>query len=211
MFHFTTLFRLIYRPILLVIAAFGIPACGGGGGSGVPPFTPITPTILLSDNWSSGASANWTIVTASATVDNATGNPAGSMLVNAGGGATAQVKTVPFSRNIGITISIDVSPGTSNGIFCIIDNVTPAPINTYASIVNNQVLFAIGAVSGTVPFTNDGLYHRFTFKASGTGSATWSRDGVTHLTGAYTVSSIYVLLQDTASGTHFDNALITRP
>ncbi len=214
MFQFTGDFRWIYRSILLAMIALCIPACGGGGGGGLPPYTPIAPTILLSDNWSSGPSANWTIVTASATVDNAVGNPAPSMLVNAGGGPTAQVKTaLSFSTTfVGLTISIDVSPGVSNGLICIINVATPAPISTYASIVNNQVLFAIGGVSGTIPFTNDGLFHRFTFKSSATGStATWSRDGVVHLSGAYTVSNIYVLLQDTSSGTHFDNALITRP
>lgn len=200
------------RIYLLVVASLCLPACGGGGGSGIPPYTPVGPIVLLSDNWASGVSSNWQIVSSSATVNYSVGNPAPSMLVNAASGPTAEVRTAStFSTGYGLTIAMDVLVGTSTGGINIINNATPSPISTYASITSGSVQYAINGQAAAVNYTPDSSWHRYVFKVALNGTASWSRDGVVQFTGTLPSGRVYVDLRDVATGTYFDNALITSP
>lgn len=210
------MYLLLRRVFILLFFVGVIPACGSSGGSsGVPASNPPAPLVILSDNWDSGPSANWSVVTPIAVYDAANGNPPGSMKVD-GNGAFAEVVTAgTFNSQFGLTVSLQERSGLSSGLFEIVDNSDPGAVDTYASFDNDDAVFKIkGASSPTITFANDGAFHTFKFTIV-SGNATWSRDGVAQFSKPYTVPRIYVRLADVSipstSGTYFDNFLVTFP
>ncbi len=205
--------RFLLTLVLILLCALVIPACGGGDDDGIviPPLT----VTLLSDDFSSGNLNNWTVQSSSASISSL-GNPQPSMLlVGAPSGPNAIVySNASFLTNGALTIAADVQPGDGNATFDIVDAPNPPSVSTFASVVNNAVLYSINGNSTTVNYTNDGLYHRITLTLN-SGIAIWARDGVVQHTAAWIPpATIQIELRDLGSGTtgsRFDNILVTMP
>src|SRR5258706_4105863 len=135
------------RATLLVLAVALIPACGGGGGGGGGGGSFQAPPPLFSDDFSSGL-GDWIVETPGIAIDSGSGVSAPSLFANAAGGtAPASARTALTFSTMGgssgeLFVWADVRPGTSNGSINIVNSANPGTIDTYASVVNNRVLFS---------------------------------------------------------------------
>lgn len=204
--------RLPYYQIqALLVATLLIPACGGGGSSSTAPPPPIFPLTVLQDDWSSGVSSNWIIVMAPVTVDGSTGNPLPSMLV----GDSAEVRTASnFSTTLDLRIEMDVL-GTDFTAISIYDstNLPPGTPDAMVLLTDTAAAYRVGGTLFQQNFVADSNFHRYKFEIDfSAGTASWSRDGVVQVTGAFTTANIQVRVSGAFGATiSIDNALILVP
>lgn len=201
---FPFLRRVLLRSVALLAVVTIIPSCGddGDGGSG--------PADLFIDDFDAGLGA-WTIVNPSVTI-NPTGElrPPTMRIASQAGVAGEARTTATFGTAGGLTISVDVFPGSSIAEIAVVDVLNPTVIDTYAIISDNSVHYSVQGQTLKIDFPPDPYPHKFLFHIEA-GMGTWQRDGKTHKKGAFSAANVFLDCRDLDTGSLFDLVHVTTP
>ncbi len=174
--------------LLLLAAAFLIPACGDNSKS-TPPPSGSTSNVLFSEDFSTVfPGTNWTPVLttgsgATAIVDGSSGAPAPSLaMTTSSDPSSVATTTVMAFASRPLTVTVQMSADDDNegsGAIGIFDSggMPIAVAEWHPASPGAITLRILGNTLGVSPPPANGTFHQFRFSVTDTGEASWTIDG----------------------------------